>query len=130
VPSQEYERVLVAADVPALTDLLRNDLASAIAGVGGSPAVCVLVLRSTGRPEDVTACVQLLRQHGAPTDDDAFYHACERADTVLLDALFEPGFESMVNHKLDFEDAAGLRWFLERDTDVNANFCLHHAICR
>jgi len=130
VPSQEYERVLVAADVPVLTDLLRSDPASATAGVGGSPAVCVLVLRSTGRPEDVTACVQLLRQHGAPTDDDAFYHACERADTALLDALFEPGFESMVNHKLDFEDATGLRWFLKRDTDVNANFCLHHAICR
>jgi len=88
VPSQEYERVLVAADVPVLTDLLRSDPASATAGVGGSPAVCVLVLRSTGRPEDVTACVQLLRQHGAPTDADAFYHACERADTALLGALF------------------------------------------
>ena len=36
----------------------------------------------------------------------------------------------MINHKLDFEDVAGVRWFLERGADVNANHCLHHAICR
>ena len=62
--------------------------------------------------------------------EDAFYHACEQSDTALLERLFEPGFESMVNHKLDFEDVAGVRWFLERGADVNANHCLHHAICR
>jgi ankyrin repeat protein len=44
--------------------------------------------------------------------------------------LHEPGFEGMVNHKLDFEDAAGLRWFLTRGVDVNAHRCLHHAISR
>lgn len=63
-------------------------------------------------------------------DDDAFYHACEQSDTALLDRLYRPGFECMVNHKLDFEDAAGLRWFLDRGVDVNANRCLHHAIGR
>jgi ankyrin repeat protein len=36
----------------------------------------------------------------------------------------------MINHKLDFEDVAGVRWFLERGADVNAIHCLHHAICR
>ncbi len=36
----------------------------------------------------------------------------------------------MVNHKLDFEDAQGLRWFLDRGVDVNAHRCLHHAISR
>jgi hypothetical protein len=46
------------------------------------------------------------------------------------DALYEPGFEMMVNHKLDFEDAAGLQWFLDRGVDVNATRCLHHAISR
>jgi Ankyrin repeats (3 copies) len=61
---------------------------------------------------------------------DAFYHACEQSDTALLERLFEPGFESMINHKLDFEDVAGVRWFLERGADVNANHCLHHAVCR
>jgi Ankyrin repeats (3 copies) len=36
----------------------------------------------------------------------------------------------MVLHKLDFEDAAGLRWFLDRGLDVNAHCLLHHAIAR
>jgi ankyrin repeat protein len=36
----------------------------------------------------------------------------------------------MVNHKLDFEDVAGVRRFLERGADVSANHCLHHALCR
>jgi ankyrin repeat protein len=76
------------------------------------------------------ALVELLLEHGATRDDDAFYHACEQSNTAFLDLLYEPGFESMVNHKLDFEDAAGLQWFLDRGVDVNANRCLHHAISR
>lgn len=36
----------------------------------------------------------------------------------------------MVLHKLDFEDADSLRWFLNRGVDVNAHCCLHHAIVR
>jgi ankyrin repeat protein len=74
--------------------------------------------------------VRLLREHGARPDEDAFYHACEQSDTALLDLLHEPGFERMVNHKLDFEDAAGLRWFLDHGVDVNAQRCLHHALSR
>jgi Ankyrin repeats (many copies) len=62
--------------------------------------------------------------------EDAFYHACEQGDTALLDELYVPGCESFVNHKLDFEDVAGLRWFLDRGVDVNEHRCLHHAICR
>ncbi|MGH3981838.1 MAG: ankyrin repeat domain-containing protein [Pseudonocardiaceae bacterium] len=76
------------------------------------------------------ALVRLLVERGATKDEDAFYHACEQSNTALLDLLYEPGFEDMVNHKLDFEDAAGLRWFLDRGIDVNAHRCLHHAISR
>lgn len=74
--------------------------------------------------------VGLLLDRGASSDDDAFYHACEQSDTAFLDLLYRPGFESMVNHKLDFEDAAGLRWFLDHGVDVNEHRCLHHAIVR
>jgi ankyrin repeat protein len=74
--------------------------------------------------------VRLLLDHGAHSDEDAFYHACEQSDTAFLDQLYQPGFEAMVNHKLDFENAAGLRWFIDRGVDVNANRCLHHAIAR
>jgi ankyrin repeat protein len=76
------------------------------------------------------ALTRLLIERGAGRDEDAFYHACEQSNPALLDLLFEPGFERMVNHKLDFEDAAGLRWFLDRGVDVNAECCLHHAVAR
>ena len=74
--------------------------------------------------------VRLLLAHRAIPDEDAFYHACEQSDLGYLDALYEPGFERMVRHKLDFEDAAGLRWFLDHGVDVNAERCLHWAIGR
>jgi ankyrin repeat protein len=74
--------------------------------------------------------VQLLVERGATKDEDAFYHACERSDTAFLDLLHQPGFDRLVLHKLDFEDATGLRWFLDRGVDVNAHCCLHHAIAR
>jgi len=74
--------------------------------------------------------IKLLLERGATKDEDAFYHACEQSDTVILELLFEPGLESMINHKLDFEDAPGVRWFLERGADVNAEHSLHHAVCR
>jgi hypothetical protein len=73
---------------------------------------------------------RLLVERGATKDDDAFYHACEQSDTAFLDLIYEPGYEAMVNHKLDFEDAAGLQWFLDRGVDVDAQHCLHHAIAR
>lgn len=76
------------------------------------------------------ALVRLLVERAATKDEDAFYHACEQSDTTILDLLHRPGFERLVIHKLDFEDAAGLRWFLDRGVDVNANGCLHHAIAR
>jgi ankyrin repeat protein len=74
--------------------------------------------------------VRLLLAHGATRDEDAFYHACEQSDTALLDLLHVPGFERMVLHKLDFEDAEGVRWFLDHGADVDRECCLHHAICR
>jgi ankyrin repeat protein len=74
--------------------------------------------------------VQLLIERGAIRDEDAFYHACEQSNTVLLDVLYRPGFDRMVLHKLDFEDAAGLRWFLDKGCDVDAHCALHHAIAR
>jgi ankyrin repeat protein len=73
---------------------------------------------------------RLLIERGAERDEHAFYHACEQGNTALLDLLHAPGLEDLVNHKLDFEDAPGLRWFLDRGVDVNANRCLHHAIAR
>ena len=48
----------------------------------------------------------------------------------FLDLLYQPGFERLVRHKLDFEDSAGLRWFLDHGVDVNAERCLHQAIGR
>jgi len=74
--------------------------------------------------------VRLLLERGTTRDDDAFYHACEQSNIAFLELLYEPGFEDMVNHKLDFEDAPGLQWFLQLGVDVNANRCLHHAISR
>lgn len=76
------------------------------------------------------ALVRLLQERGARPDEDAFYHACEQSDLGYLNALYEPGLESLVNHKLDFEDATGLRWFLDHGVDINANYSLHHAISR
>ncbi len=73
---------------------------------------------------------RLLVEHGATPDEDAFYHACEQADVAFLDLLHRPGFERLVIHKLDFEDAAGLAWFLDRGVDVNDLGCLHWAIGR
>jgi ankyrin repeat protein len=74
--------------------------------------------------------VRLLLERGAERDEDAFYHACEQGDTTFLDLLYTPGHEGLVNHKLDFEDVPGLRWFLDKGVDVNAHCCLHHAIAR
>jgi ankyrin repeat protein len=74
--------------------------------------------------------VQLLVDRGATKDEDAFYHACEQSNTALLDLLYQPGYERLVLHKLDFEDPVGLRWFLDKGVDVNAECCLHHAIAR
>ncbi|PRX50030.1 ankyrin repeat protein [Prauserella shujinwangii] len=74
------------------------------------------------------ALVRLLVERGATRDEDAFYHACEQPDTEFLDLLYEPGFERLVAHKLDFEDAGGLRWFL--DHGASADSGLHHAIAR
>jgi ankyrin repeat protein len=76
------------------------------------------------------ALVRLLLDHGATPDEDAFYHACEQSEPGYLDALYAPGFEGLVRHKLDFEDAAGLRWFLDHGVDVDAQRCLHWAVGR
>jgi Ankyrin repeats (3 copies)/Ankyrin repeats (many copies) len=73
---------------------------------------------------------RLLVERGTTPDEDAFYHACEQADIAFLDLLHRPGFERFVIHKLDFEDAAGLAWFLDRGVDVNDLGCLHWAIGR
>jgi ankyrin repeat protein len=79
---------------------------------------------------DDAALVELLIQHGAERDDDAIYHACEHGGTALLEALWKPGAEAYVGHKVDFEDLEGFRWFIERGADVNDHCCLHHAIAR
>jgi ankyrin repeat protein len=79
---------------------------------------------------DDAALIELLIDHGAERDEDALYHACEHGGTALLEALWKPGAEAYVGHKVDFEDLDGLRWFLDRGADVNERCCLHHAIAR
>jgi ankyrin repeat protein len=79
---------------------------------------------------DDAALIELLIAHGAERDEDALYHACEHGGTALLEALWKPGAEDYVSHKVDFEDLDGLRWFLEHGADVNERCCLHHAIAR
>ena len=79
---------------------------------------------------DDAVLIELLIAHGAERDDDALYHACEHGGTALLEALWKPGAEHYVGHKVDFEDVEGLRWFLDRGADVNERCCLHHAIAR
>lgn len=79
--------------------------------------------------EDLTLLLRLI-DAGAEPDDDAFYHACERGGSAFLEVLYQPGFEEMINHKLDFEDEEGLRWFLDLDPDLDALGCLHWAIGR
>jgi len=86
-------------------------------------------IRSAVDRDDVEL-MRLLLEHGAERDEDALYHACERSDNAMLDALWQPGATDMVGHKLDFEDVDGLRWFLDHGTDVNGRCCLHHAIAR
>jgi hypothetical protein len=76
------------------------------------------------------ALARLLVERGATGDEDVFYHACEQSNVAFLDLLHRPAFNHLVIHKLDFEDAAGLRWFLDRGVDVDAECCLHHAIAR
>ena len=86
-------------------------------------------VRSAVDRDDVPL-IELLVEHGAERDDDAIYHACEHGSTAMLDALWKPGAEQYVGHKVDFEDLDGLRWFIERGADVNERCCLHHAIAR
>lgn len=74
--------------------------------------------------------LRLLLERGAEPDDDAFYHACERGGTDFLELLYRPGYEEMLAHKLDFEDEAGLAWFLTHDPDLDALGALHWAIGR
>ena len=86
-------------------------------------------IRSAVDRDDV-ALVELLIEHGAERDDDAIYHACEHGSTAMLEALWKPGADAFVGHKLDFEDLRGLRLFVDRGVDVNERCCLHHAIAR
>lgn len=118
------------ADVRTCARLLLDAGANANAGTiewGGEGKMSALFDAVERRDN---ALAGLLLERGAARDEDAFYHACEQSNTALLDMLYQPGFELTVNHKLDFEDAAGLQWFLDRGVDVNANRCLHHAISR
>jgi ankyrin repeat protein len=115
-----------------------RDCARLLLDAGADPDSHTVEADEEGRITALLAAVErrdpglarLLVERGATRDEDAFYHACEQGDPAFLDLLFRPGFESMVLHKLDFEDAAGLRWFLDRGVDVNATCALHHAISR
>ena len=81
--------------------------------------------------DDLTLARRLV-EGGETPDEDVFYRACEQSDTRFLDVLWQPRFahENMINHKLDFEDVSGVRWFLDRHVDVNEHRALHHALAR
>jgi len=49
-----------------------------------------------------SALVRLLIQRDATKDEDAFYHACEQSDLVMLELLYQPEFRHVVNHKLEW----------------------------
>lgn len=129
-PSTDVARALIRADAALLADLLAADATVATAAIDGVSPLAALMQRSDGTAADIRACVRLLLDAGAGPADDAFYHACEHSDNALLDLLYQPGCERSVLHKLDFEDTAGLRWFLDRGVDVDEHCCLHHAIAR
>src|SRR5262249_36234926 len=134
-------------DLPPLLVLLRRststpsdvrECARLLLDAGGDPDSHTVEWDGQGRQAALFDAVergdlplaQLLVDRGATPDDDAFYHACEHANTGFLDLLHRPGYERMVLHKLDFEDATGLQWFLDKGVDINAECCLHHAIAR
>jgi ankyrin repeat protein len=146
----EADPASAAAEItglPALLVLLRRSIGSPgdvrhcttlLLDAGAGPDSHTLEWGGEGRMSTLFAAVErrdpdlvrLLLDAGATSDEDTFYHASEQSDTALLDALHQPGFENLVNHKLDFEDLTGLRWFLDHGVDVNAHRCLHHAISR
>ncbi|WP_031468767.1 ankyrin repeat domain-containing protein [Sciscionella sediminilitoris] len=125
-----FERALVRADAASLASLLHADPSGSTTPVDGLAPLVVLLTRSDARQPVIRECARILLDAGARPDGDAFYHACEHGGAQLLELLRVPDFAFAVNHKLDFEDRAGLHWFLRQDIDVNAHRCLHHAIAR
>ncbi len=128
--------VLMRRSVGSPADV--RDCARLLLQAGADPNSHTIEWAGQGRMSALFAAVErndlalarLLVDHGASKDEDAFYHACEQSDLGFLDLLYGAGYEGMVLHKLDFEDLAGLQWFLDRGVDVNAFCCLHHAIAR
>ena len=84
-------------------------------------------VRSAVDRDDVTL-IELLVAHGVERDDDAIYHACEHGSTAMREALWKPGAEQDVGHKVDFEDLDRVRWFIARGADMNERCCLHHGV--
>jgi len=128
--------VLLRRSVGSPADV--RDCARLLLAAGADPDLHTVEWGGQGRMSALFAAVErhdlaltrLLLEHGASKDEDAFSHACEQFDRAFLDLLYRPGVEGVVLHKLDFEDLAGLQWFLDRGVDVDAHCCLHHAIAR
>ncbi len=91
---------------------------------------------------DNLALARLLLEAGAnPNDNQSLYHAAERPDTDGLELLVAHGINPAdlsycLLHKIDFQDEAGIRWFLDHGADPNARHprsgesSLHWAIKR
>ncbi|WP_020497368.1 ankyrin repeat domain-containing protein [Sciscionella marina] len=124
------ERALVRAEATSLMFLLGAEPSRSTAPVAGLAPLLVLLTRSRAKPSAIRECARILLDAGAEPDEDAFYHACEHGGAQLLELLWVPDYASAVNHKLDFEDRAGLHWFLDQGIEVNVHRCLHHAIAR
>ncbi|MEJ8547285.1 ankyrin repeat domain-containing protein [Brevibacillus borstelensis] len=82
----------------------------------------------------------LLAAGANPNDGETLYHAAEMSRNDCLDLLFEYGVDvntaPALFRKLDYEDEAGVRWFLDHGADLTLtlgeqrNTLLHWAVYR
>ena len=91
---------------------------------------------------DNLALARTLLEAGAnPNDNQSLYHAAERGDTDALELLVAHSVSASdlsycLLHKIDFNDAPGIAWFLDHGADPNARHpksgetALHWAIKR
>jgi len=68
----------------------------------------------------------LLEAGANANDSEALYHACETHDLRFVQRLYDKGADPKtlsfyIKHKVDYRDLAGVRWFLERGADPNAD---------
>ncbi|WP_164545450.1 ankyrin repeat domain-containing protein [Paenibacillus albus] len=93
-----------------------------------------------GAAGNVPVAKVLLEAGANPNDGESLYHAAEWPALDGLELLYQYGGDigatpAIFFHKLDFEDEAGVKWFLEHGAGPNQVFCdygttLHWAVYR